>query len=230
LIYNAFEPYGYFYRITFPFALGGFLLLLRKQAAHFDPRTGIFLGWPMACVIFGIVQPVNINRINVLFLAVLICIAVAIQWLAGYSRLLLPLAVSALLVAFGFFTADYHGKTYQQVADFKFHAELLPAVRFASGATQGPVCVTDRIDMPYIYILFAEKPAPDSYLRTIEYADVTGATRNVRSMLRYTFGKGNCTPTSQTVYLLRFDDGQPKTGGKYDTKDFGDFTVYTPKR
>jgi 4-amino-4-deoxy-L-arabinose transferase-like glycosyltransferase len=229
LIYNAIEPYGYFYKITFPVALAGFFLLMQQQSNRFDPMIGIFLGWPVACVIFGILQPVNINRINVIFIAVLACTAVAAQWLAQRGKLFLPLSVAALLVGFAFFTADYHGTTYRRAADFKFHAELLPAVHYAGAAAQGRVCVTDRIDMPYIYVLFSEKPDPRSYLGSMQYENPDPTTRTVRSMLRYTFGRDNCVPDPQTVYLLRFDDGRPKTGIKYDVKDFGDFFVYTPR-
>jgi hypothetical protein len=229
LIYNAFEPYGYFYKVTFPIAVAGFGLLVWRQSNAFDPRVGIFLGWPIGCILFGILQPVNINRINVVFIAVLICAAVAVQWLADRSRLVLPITVAILLVAFGFFTAAYHGTAYKKTADFKFHAQLLSAIRYADRAARGPVCITARIDMPYIYVLFAERPDPKSYLGNIVYSYADAATRNVRSMSRYTFGKDNCAPEPTTVYLLRYDDGRPKAGVRYDARAFGDFSVYVPK-
>jgi hypothetical protein len=229
LIYNAFEPYGYFYKLTFPIAVAGFALLVWRQSKALDARVGIFLGWPVACILFGILQPVNINRINVVFIAVLICAAVAVQWLAQRSKLVLPVTVAILLVAFGFFTADYHGTGYKQAADFKFHAQLLSAVHYADRSTPGRVCMTDRIDMPYIYVLFAEAPYPRSYLSSMVYTYADPETRNVRSMSRYTFGKDNCAPDPKTVYLLRFDDGRPKAGSRYDVRAFGDFSVYVPK-
>ncbi|HTO99809.1 MAG TPA: glycosyltransferase family 39 protein [Anaerolineales bacterium] len=229
LIYNAFEPYGYFYKITFPIAIAGVALLVARQARNFDTKIGIFLGWPAACILFGILQPVNINRINVVFIAILLCAAIAVDWLAKRVRYVLPIAVALLLIAFGFFTADYHGAAYARAADFKFHAELMQAVRAAAVEPDGPVCMTNRIDMPYIYVLFVEKPGPQSYLGDIQYTYPGPGTRYVRSMGRYIFGKGNCSPDPRTIYLLRFDDGRPRTGTRYNVQRFGDFSVYMPQ-
>lgn len=83
--------------------------------------------------------------------------------------------------------------------------------------------------MPYIYVLFVEKPDPASYINTIQYIYNDGPFRQVRSVLRYTFGKENCVDQPDTVYLFRSDDGLPKTGGKYSVEAFNDFRVFVPK-
>jgi hypothetical protein len=229
IIYNTIEPYGYFYGITFPLVIIGAILLLQSQQKSSSSKILLLLAWLGTPLVFGIIQPVNINRINLIFIPLLICMAAALVWLGEKLEPLLPIAVCSLLLAFIAFTIDYHGDAYGRMADIKFHTGLLSAIQYASTTTQGPICVTDKIDMPYIYVLFVEKPDPASYLNSIQYVDNGSPFRQVRSLLRYTFGKQNCINLPDTVYLLRSDDGFPKTGSKYNVEVFNDFHVYTPK-
>jgi hypothetical protein len=229
LIYNAFEPYGYFYKVTFPLAVIGAAIVFQNERLKSSPKTSLLLLWLIACIIFGILQPVNINRINNIFIPLLICIAVAIDWLGRNIKLILPLSICGFLIAFLSFTIDYHSQNYSDQANVKFHAGLLPAIQYATKISPGAICVTDRIDMPYIYVLFVETSNPSSYLNTIQYIDASNSFRKVRSFLRYTFGKENCPSQPDMVYLLRTDDGRPRTGIKYDINVFNDYYVFSPK-
>jgi hypothetical protein len=83
--------------------------------------------------------------------------------------------------------------------------------------------------MPYIYVLFVEKPDPASYLASVRYRDAAGPYRQVESFLRYTFGKRFCAGLPETIYLLRPDDGLPKTGSKYLVEVFNEYHVFIPK-
>jgi len=226
---NAFEPYGYFYKITFPFALLGIVLLFKKQTFKSNIKTSIFLCWVISCLIFGILQPVNINRINIIFMPILICIAIALIWLGEKIKPVFPIAICGFFLAFIAFTIDYHGETYKEMADYKFHSGLLSALQYASTMSHGPICVTDKIDMPYIYVLFVEKPDPKSYLDSILYIDTTSPFRQVRSLLRYTFGKQNCFSGTQTVYVLTSNEIPPHLGNRYNYQFFDNFVVYYPK-
>ena len=229
IIYNSIEPFGYFYKITFPLAILGAILLYRSRKLPDGLKISFLVAWLAAPLIFGFVQPVNINRINLIFIPILILIAVAIDWLGNKFNLVFPIAIFSFFLAFIAFTIVYHGVVYKEMADMKFHAGLLSAIQLADTTSQGPICVTDRIDMPYIYILFVEKPAPASYLNTIQYKNIPGPYRQVRSLLRFTFGKQYCANLPETVYLLRSDDGLPKTGIKYNVEVFNEYHVYIPK-
>jgi hypothetical protein len=229
LIYNSFEPYGYFYRLGLALGFWGFVVLARQQAARFDARVALFLGWPAVCVIFGFLQPVNINRVNVLFIAILMCAAVGIAWFAGRVRFFLPIAVAGLLAAFGLFLLAYLGGPYRALAEHKFHTGLLPAIHFASSIASGPVCVTGRIDQPYIYVLFSEKPDPRRALQTIQYAASVDGMRSVRSLARYEFGADNCDTRQMPVYVLTTEELPPHMGGRYQYEFFDQFVVYYPR-
>ncbi|MGE5074153.1 MAG: hypothetical protein ACM3MF_12050, partial [Anaerolineae bacterium] len=130
------------------------------------------------------------------------------------------------LAAFTWFTIVYHGQGYRSMIDRKFHLGLLPAMQYASGLTTGPICVTGKIDQPYIYALFAEKPDPHSVAASLRYADVPGDIRTVQSVTRYTFGTRNCAAGEPQVYVLTADEIPPQLGKRYDYRFFDQFVVY----
>lgn len=229
IIYNTIKPYGYFYGLTFPLAIIGVVILIHSLNSQDASKILLLLAWLGVPLIFGIIQPVNVNRINIIFIPILISIAVAVVWLGEKSAPILPITILTFLLAFVAFNLDYHGGAYKKMADIKFHTGLLSAIQYGSTISKGPICMTSRIDMPYIYVLFVEKPDPASYLGSIQYINTDSPFRQVRSVLRYTFGKENCADQPDTVYLFRSDDGLPKTGEKYTVEVFNDFRVFVPK-
>ncbi len=229
LIYNAFEPFGYFYKVTFPLALFGIVLLFRAQRREHDPAKTILLLWIAACLIFGVLQLVNINRINLIFIPLILCTALAIDWIGMRWRLLYPVSIVAFAAAFLWFSIAYHGPAYRAAIDHKFHKGLLPAIQYASSLSTGPVCVTDNIDMPYIFVLFAEQPELSSVLQTIQYGNPANDLFPVRSMTRYRFGAENCPSLEPPVYVWSTDEVPPHLGQRYHYQFFDEFVVYYPK-
>ena len=229
LIYNAFEPYGYFYKVTFPIALIGMFLLWQQQKSENDAQKYMLFCWLSGCLIFGVLQPININRLNSIFIPLILCVALGVDWIGKNLKPLYIVAICGFLIAFISFTIDYHGQNYRTMADYKFHAGFLSAIQFASKVTDGQLCITDETDQPYIYVLFLEKPTPASYLSSVQYTTSTDELRHVESFLRYTFGRANCVNQPNTVYILRADEGEPKTGIKYSRNIYYDYYVYYPK-
>ena len=72
-----------------------------------------------------------------------------------------------IAAAFVGFTRDYHGAEYRQRASEGFFDGLLPALDYARQLTGGPICVTDSVNMPYIFVLFAEQTPPSAYLSSM---------------------------------------------------------------
>ncbi len=229
LVYNAYEPYGYFYKVTFPFSVLGAVVLFQNQRLKFKTEESLLLLWLAVSLVFGILQPVNINRLNIIFIPLLICAAVSLDWLGRQTNLFFILAIGGLLIGFLSFTADYHGEAYKAVASRKFRSGLLSAIQYAGSISQGPICVTDELDHPYIYVLFVEKPDPATYLDSIEYENKPGPFRYVRSLLRYTFGKQNCPLQPLPVYVLAVGESPPQLGKKYELEFFDNYVVYYPK-
>jgi hypothetical protein len=227
LIWNTVRPFGYFYVYTLPLAIiGGIQILLDRKSAHRMEQI-LLMGWITVSLLTGILQEVNVNRINLLFIPLLLCMAFPLEWLRKHLRILYFLAIFTLLIGFSFFTERYHGPDYRQQADRYFFTGLLPALEHAGRAVDQPVCVTDRVNMPYIFVLFSDKPDPATYLKTIQYDDPYSSFRKVISLGRYTFGLANCPADPRTVYVLSGED-PPANGILFSETTYGRFQVYAP--
>ncbi len=228
LLYNVVDPYGYFYKITFPFALIGIVLLIAKLKGEKRLENKLLLAWIGASMSIAIIQQVNINRFNIIFIPLLLCIALSIQDGSIRFRPILIISVCAFLFGFVFFTIAYHDMNYRDQADRKFYTGILPALDFARQLGDNPICVTDKFNMPYIFALFSEQANPADYLASIKYIDPQAPLRQVLSFGRYTFGIKNCEQTPKTVFILLADENRPRLGEGYRIKDFSNFILYYP--
>jgi len=229
LVSNTVEPYGYFYKITFPLALIGFILLVKSNRIG-DPIKKLFLVcWSSAAFIVGVIQEPNVNRINIVFIPIILSIAYCLTWLNTYHKLVLPTSICLLLAGFIFFTISYHGELYRQQINYKFNAGLFSALEFTKQFKNDPICMTDKINMPYIFVLFSEQGDPVNYLDTVKYVDPQAPLRQMSSFGRFTFGRRNCIGSKSFIYLLQSDEVPPPVGDRYKFEFFDNFVVYYPK-
>jgi 4-amino-4-deoxy-L-arabinose transferase-like glycosyltransferase len=229
LPWNSVDPYGYFYRYTFPLAIIGAGLLVHARRQKPSPERLLVLAWLVAAGSVGVIVPANINRMNLVFIPLLLCVAMCLDWLAQRSRAALVAAVCAFLVGFALFTRDYHGENYRDEAEVAFYGGFLQALDFARHVGDNPICVTnEEVHQPYIYVLFLEKLDPADYLPTIVYADPQAPFRDPTRLGRYRFGLRNCTNHSDgTVYVL--ENEKPLTvPDSYTVVNFGNYHVFIP--
>jgi 4-amino-4-deoxy-L-arabinose transferase-like glycosyltransferase len=229
LIYNVVDPYGFFYHLGLPVALVGIVALLYEIRHGWRTQHALLLAWIAACVPLMILQSANINRLNLLFMPMLVCGAFLASWLARRVPAVLPVTVITLLAAFAAFTAAYHGEGYRGQISSKFHEGLLTALRFAATESQNRLCVTDNINMPYIFALFSGHTSPAIFLETVKYVDAAAPLRQVQAFGRYTFGTENCTDQDATTYVLTTEELPPRLGNRYSYEFFDHFVVYYPK-
>jgi hypothetical protein len=230
LIWNSIPAYGYFYNFTFPVALVGLSLLLASNRAPFVFERRLLLAWMIASFAIGTQVAVNLNRINSIFIPLLLCIALVLEYLVEKYRSLFYVVIFVFLAAFGFFLRDYFGKPYQAAVGREFSAGLLPAMNFAVQAGDGPICVSDKPRMPYIFALMAEKPTPLDYLATVKYVNPDDEFREVSSFGRFTFGAQNCRAVPEIIYVLREEEQPPSANVSYTVHQFGMFNVYVRQR
>jgi hypothetical protein len=227
---NTVEPFGYFYTLTFPLAITGIiqLLLPTRRSANLPERL-LLLSWLMASLITGILQPVNINRINLIFIPLILCIALPLVWLGDRWRLAQYTVLGVLLVSFGVFHRQYHSDHYRTEANGAFFTGLLPAIAFARQASDihNPICVTGSVNMPYIFVLFKERMNPADYVPNIKYLNPQAPFREVRTLGRYNFGVQYCPPDQKTIYILNGEQ-PPYREINYRISNFGDYKVYVP--
>ncbi len=226
LVSNTVEPYGYFYKITFPLALVGFILLVKSSKIGDPIKKLLLLCWFIAAFIIGLIQEPNVNRINIVFIPIILSIAYCLTWLNHYHKLVLPASICLLLVGFVFFTITYHGEPFRRQVDVKYNAGLFSALKFTKQFENSPICMTNKINMPYIFALFSEQSDPANYLETVKYVDPQVPLRQVASFGRYTFGWKNCVGSRSFIYILRSDEIPPPLGHRYKFEFFDNFVVY----
>lgn len=230
LPWNSVDPYGYFYRYTLPFAVVGAGLLVPLRKSKASAERLLVLAWLAASISLGLLQPVNINRINLIFVPLLLCLAMLLDWMWQHARVLLAASVGALLVAFILFTREYHGQRYRVESDYFFYSGFLQALDFARHADDAPICVThEGVDEPFVFALFLEQENPADYQPDLEYVDPKADFRRPSQFGRYYFGVKPCRANSDdAVYVLHQSQSFPDAPS-YTAHTFGNFVVYTPE-
>ena len=230
ILYNVVDPFGYFYRVGLVLAVAGLILLVMRSSHTFQFEILLLLAWLASASVVAILQEVNINRFNIIFLPLLILGAYALDWVRSQHHALYSLFVFVLAAAFLAFTVAYHGGAYRRQANSKFQNGLLDALRYARSLTDGQLCVTDKINMPYIYALFVEQTSPAQFQASAQYVDEAESLRRVASFDRYTFGSKTCKPPTEYTFILRADEIPPRLGNRYSYEFFDNFVVYYPTR
>jgi 4-amino-4-deoxy-L-arabinose transferase-like glycosyltransferase len=230
-IFNVVEPFGYLYTITFPLSVIGMILLFPFRKSPRAPERWMLLSWLAASFAIGVIQTATINRMNILFIPLFMCCAFFIVWVGKYSRVFFIGSILAFVVGFIFFTIAYHGGTYREQSAIRFFPGFLPAVDYArqNGSASTPICITDKVNMPYIFVEFSEQADPRQFLSTIKYKDPHADFRIVQSMERYTFGLKGCANLSGTIYITRYDETLPIASDNYAKTRFDNFIVFTPQ-
>ena len=228
-VFNILDPYGYLYAFSFPMAVVGAFLLIPLQKKTIVPEKLFVLAWLLAGAVIGIAQRVNINRIALIFIPIILCTAVFLDWLGKQKKVVLGILVGIYLFSFIAFTKDYFDKPYFEASKPTFFAGLVPALNFANQQGNQSICVTNRVNNPYIFALFTAKLNPADYLKNIRYIHPELNSGPVSSVDRYTFGIANCSNDPATIYVLSIEE-PPHNGIKYSVKDFMLYHVYLPKQ
>lgn len=229
--WSTLDPYGYFYRFTLPFAFIGALGLLPLRKTEQKVEKLLLAAWLLASVPVCILQIVNMNRINILFIPLIICMAFPLLWLKDRLRPLRWVLIGMLLVAFAFFTRDFYGEKNRSDLNGAFSIGLLDAMNSVHQISDAPVCVTQKANHAYVYALFAEQTNPNTYLSNIRYEDPGAPWRVVKSLGRYTFSLEECAKSPNTLYVLINNDEEqiPDNGLSYRVEYFDNFKVYKPQ-
>jgi hypothetical protein len=228
LLWNSMAAYGYLYSFSLPFIVMGVVLLLKREDAKYKPENLLLFSWLVASLAIGLAQNVNFNRIHLVFIPLILCAAISIDWIWQRQKFAAAMIACAFLASFAAFTHDYHGEEYKRELGREFRAGLLSAVARADESTGGAICITDQVNMAYIYPLFENPRPPSEYLDSIQYNDPEEEFRQVRSYGRYTFGIAHCPQTSGTVYVLLNET--PQNVNQYTIEEFNEFRVYLPKK
>ncbi len=231
--WNFVEPFGYFYKITFPLVAAGFVLTLPFQFVKENRlERWLIAAWMIASFVVGIAHPVNLTRLNIIFTPVLFCIALFVLWLNDRVKFALPLAVLALGIGFVLFHQAYHGEEYRKRTSAIFNEGILPAIQYAAEDSDSLICFTEQRYSLYIYVLLTQRYHPSEYVNNLEWIapeDPADPARTPRALKQFRFRLEDCLDTPDAVYILTLTEEPPNTSVEYKDRKFGKFRVYVPK-
>lgn len=232
--WNFVTPFGYFYTVTFPFALIGLLLTLPlKWNPENKLQRGLLFVWMLSSIAIGIIHPTNLTRLNFIFTPILLCIALFVFELDKRVKYSLAVAVAALSIGFVFFMLAYQGDEYQKRAGGVFNSGIIPAVEYATDKSKSSICFTESTYSLYIYALFTQKMNPAEYINKLEWispADPADPARTPLEIGRYHFTLAGCADDPNAAYILLLKETPPNKSIEYKSRQFDKFEVYLPKK
>jgi hypothetical protein len=232
--WNHVEPFGYFYKFTFPLVVAGvFLLIPFKYNKEKRIERWLLLSWMIASVFIGIMHPVNLTRLNLIFTPILLCIAVLVLELDKVVHRILRVMLFAFFIGFVLFTRAYHGEEYRRRAGAVFNSGVISAIEYATDKSASSICITESTYSAYIYVLLTQKMYPSEYINDIEWlypSDPADPARTPRQIGRYHFRLSDCSEDPDAVYILLLKESPPNTDVEYKSRKFDKFEVYLPKK
>ncbi len=231
--WNFVSPFGYFYTITLPLAVAGFILTMPFATLKETRLERWFIfSWVLASLAIGFLHPVNLTRLNLIFTPILLCIAILILKLEKQVPFLMPITVAVFSIGFVLFTQAYHGDDYQRRTSALFNEGIIPAIKFATEKSESLVCFTEQRYSLYIYVLLTQKYHPSEYVDQLEWIsplDPADPARTPRAINNYRFKLEDCISSPNAVYVLTLKEQPPVSGIEYTTRKFEKFLVYLPK-
>ncbi len=230
LAWNATDRFGIFYPITLPFFLIGLLLLIRNMIRGirhkaFCPEV-LLLVQLLAGFLLGLLIHVNINRVNCLFLPMLLIAAYGLYILfTRFSKYLLLIPLLIYSVYFIQFEQYYFTDYAQEIAGY-FCDGLENAVQYAM-QSNGTINVTSGAN--YARVMFYSREDVNDYISTVQYTNYPSAFLDVASFGRFCFyyDLNNLDPTA--AYIVEAsNDPSIFTNAGYQVQLFGNFYAAIP--
>jgi hypothetical protein len=227
LIWNALPGFGVAYWFGPFLGLVGAALLLARNLRR--PRDASFpmVAWCLAVVVLMALVSANINRANIAVFPLIYCAAVAGALLWSYRPLALLLSLLVLGCSVGFVSTYFGG--YRQAAAGPFYASFGQAIEYAAEQTEGEICITDSVNMPYIFVLFYTREDPRAFAETVRYRNPGEEFEDVASFGRYRFGLKTCAESASVIVASRAEAEQFGPEGLV-AKEFERYSVLLRKK
>lgn len=102
-----------------------------------------------------------------------------------------------------FFLHSYFG-VYPQYAGPAFFESLGEAIQYAlaQAPPHVPIYATDKVNMPYIFVLFYGKISPHTFLNSVTYTNPNAPFRQVASFDRYHFEIQDKSLQESGIYIF----------------------------
>jgi hypothetical protein len=224
-VYDLIPPFGYLFPGAILFSMLGLFLIVGQRNLEQRYERYLFLGWLTLAVLLGIIMSPTAVRINIIFLPLIICAGVALEWITSSKKILfLPVGIGLFVYTF-LFWREYTGEDFRTRIGQDFRAGLIPAIQLAQNYPDSPVCFDSS---QYIYVELVDRQDPRKFVSTIEYLDPTNRFRIVTKMGRYAFGLDHCPRQPDCLYILPKDMTPPGSDIPFRKTTFDNYTVFVP--
>ncbi|NIK76262.1 4-amino-4-deoxy-L-arabinose transferase-like glycosyltransferase [Paenibacillus castaneae] len=224
LIWNAIPPYGYMYPIAMPLIAIGFCYTGYQIVKQRSIEMTVIAGWFLTAFLMSLITDVNINRINIIFYPTLFLTLSGLLWLRDRIKYSFIVVITAFSIFFGSFCFHYFTEYPRQISP-AFFESFGEAVQYASSKTEGSIYVTNKVMMPYIYVLFYEKTDPRLFQSTVRYMNPGAPFQFVASFDRYVFEKPHLRVGEAAAYIFANSEEIPSVELGYTIKRFKHYTV-----
>jgi hypothetical protein len=223
LIFNEVPGFAYLYALGLPLSVLGVIIHISRRRFQSSRTEFFLLAWLGAAVALTATEVPTTERMNIIFLPLIYFAAVGIRAIA-VSKPLLVAIVAYFCIVFVQFTHTYFG-SYPAQASGAFFEHFGDAINEAATATSGPICITDRVEQPYIFVLFYRKIDPHVFVQTAVYEDSGAEFEHVSSFDRYTFGLARCNPATTQAYVADVTEAQAINPARFATNQIGRYVV-----
>ena len=118
------------------------------------------------------------------------------------------------LALFSMFSYEYF-TSYPERTGQVFYDSLGEAITYASQSSGGRINVTDKANMPYIFVLFYEKISPELFQRTVKYFNPGASFQNAEAFGRYGFERASPDDGRYSAYVVHNSEL-----GEFDPDEF----------
>ena len=222
--------YGLYYILTPPFLLLGLVSCARKLfggGKEFRPAALVVI-WLLAGLVLGALVHVNINRVNILFLPLLVLSAAGIAWFCELLRgKAAPVLAAAYLALFACFCGMYLNpqSDYQNNMRFNFGDGLGQALE-AAMEHAGPIVLDGNIQYPTV--LFYTGLPVEEFRGSVEYRNYPAAYLSALSFADFRFDYEGGAPEDGVCYILSpWTDASSLREAGLRSEQYGIYTVWT---
>jgi hypothetical protein len=237
-IFNVIPGFGFGYPFYMPVALFGLVIHVQQigRLKRYESRIVLSV-WLLAAMLLGFVYvSPNVNQLNILFMPLILLSAIALGTLLRWTPNRWPRAgqgattvvLLIYLASFGGFIRTYF-TSFPARAGPAFFEGFGSAILFAEKRTAGPVCVTDRVNMPYIFVLFYTRTDPGTFLSTVKWENPAAMFRRAASFGRYAFGPRNCPAAPDRAFILHRSEIPGRVPAGYEVARFKEYAAIVPR-
>lgn len=223
---NYLPGYGVLYPISLPFTAVGVLVLFRRRKEGGGRLFWLLSAWVgAALLLFFAYAWTNINRVNILYPALILLTALGLDALCCDRKRLAAVGCCYLLFLTGF-SASYFG-SYRQEIGPAFCESLGDAIRKAEETAGGTdtIYVSCYTNMPYIYALFYTQTPPTEYLKTAVIPDRQVEFQQVSAFGSFVFDYDALALGQPGVYIVDNASLTGDGGGEQIVEVFENYTV-----